>query len=176
MVVVDEAYIEFTRSENCLDSLSFLESDCPVVILRTFSKAYGLAGLKIKYGIMPVNLAQLLNRVRQPFNVNLLTQTGAVAALRDESFLAKTIKMVHEKLNHPHKKPKKLKIDYFPTESNFLMIDIKRDANQFFEEMLRQGVIIRSMASYGYPDYIRITVGLPEENKKFIQALIDIRN
>ena len=176
VVVVDEAYIEFTRSENCLDSLSFLESDCPIVILRTFSKAYGLAGLRVGYGIMPVNLAQLLNRVRQPFNVNLLAQAGAVAALRDEPFLAKTIKMVHEGLDYLYKELEKLKIDYFPTESNFLMIDIKRDANQFFEEMLRQGVIIRSMASYGYPNYIRITVGLPEENEKFIQALIDIRN
>ncbi len=174
VVVVDEAYIEFIRSENCLDSLRFLESDCPIVILRTFSKAYGLAGLRVGYGIMPVYLAQILNRVRQPFNVNLLAQAGAVAALRDEPFLVKTVKMVHDGLDYLYKELEKLKIDYFPTESNFLMIDIKRDANQFFEEMLKQGVIIRSMASYGYPGYIRITVGLPEENEKFIQALNNI--
>ncbi len=171
IIVVDEAYIEFVRDENFLDSVNYLDSDRALITLRTFSKAYGLAGLRIGYGIMPEEITGLLNRVRQPFNASLLAQIGACAALEDEVFLKKTINMVHEGLDFLHNALDRLGIEYFPTQANFFLIDVKKDADEVFENMLRQGVIIRSMRSYGYPEYIRVNVGLAEENVRFIKAI-----
>jgi histidinol-phosphate aminotransferase len=171
VVVVDEAYIEFAKDPNCLSGLTALDRDRPVVTLRTFSKVYGLAGLRVGYGVMPKSLAEILNRVRPPFNVNALAQTAAVAALEDHEFIQRTIAAVHQGLEFLAKALDKMGVTYFPTETNFFLIDIKGEADDLFEAMLRQGVIVRSMRSYGYPHYIRINVGLPEENRRFIEAL-----
>ena len=171
VVVVDEAYIEFVRDENCAGSIDYLDSDRALITLRTFSKAYGLAGLRIGYGVMPEEITGLLNRVRQPFNANLLAQVGACAALKDETFLKKTISLVHEGLDFLYNSLDRLGIKYFPTQANFFLIDVGKDADEVFESMLRQGVIVRSMRSYGYPEYIRVNVGLAEENVRFIKAL-----
>ena len=171
VVVVDEAYIEFVRNEKCLNSIDFINSGRALVTLRTFSKTYGLAGLRIGYGIMPTEISDLLNRVRQPFNANSLAQIGAVAALKDDAFLRKTINLIHEELDFLYDSLERLEIKYFPTHANFFLIDVKKDADEVFESMLRQGIIIRSMTSYGYPEYIRVNVGLHEENVRFIEAL-----
>lgn len=171
VVVVDEAYMEFVRDESCARSIDYLDAGRAVVALRTFSKAYGLAGLRIGYGIMPEEIAGLLNRVRHPFNANLLAQAGAIAALKDKAFLKKTINLVHEGLDFLYASLDRLGVKYFSTQANFFLIDVEKDADEVFESMLRQGVIVRSMTSYGYPNYIRVNAGLPEENVRFIKAL-----
>jgi histidinol-phosphate aminotransferase len=171
VVVLDEAYVEFARDERCASGLDYLNSSVPVVTLRTFSKAFGLAGLRVGYGIMPVALQELLNRIRQPFNVSSLAQIAAFHALDDTAFLAKTLRVVHEGLDYLYGELDKMGLVYFPTQANFFLIDVKRNAADVFEKMLRQGVIVRSMVSYGFPEYIRINAGLPEENARFINAL-----
>ncbi len=171
VIVVDEAYIEFVRDHNCAIGIDYLNHDKAVVTLRTFSKAYGLAGIRIGYGVMPAEISDLLNRIRQPFNANLLAQVAAVAALNDKDFLNKTIRMVHEGLDFLYNSIERLGIKYFPTQTNFFLIDVKKDADEVFTSMLKQGVIVRSMTSYGYPEYIRVNVGLYEENVRFVKAL-----
>jgi histidinol-phosphate aminotransferase len=170
VVVVDEAYIEFVRDQNCARSIDCFDDSKPLITLRTFSKAYGLAGLRIGYSVMPQEIAGLLNRVRQPFNASSLAQAGAIAALQDKAFLKKTINLIHEGLNFLYAALDRLGVKYFPTQANFFLIDIEKDADEVFESMLWQGVIVRSMTSYGYPKYIRINVGLNEENVRFINA------
>lgn len=172
VVVVDEAYFEFVRDpRKCASSIEYLNETRPLVTLRTFSKVYGLAGLRIGYGIMPAAVADLLNRVRQPFNANSLAQVGARAALDDTDFLKKTLALTHEGLDFLYAELDRLGIKYFPTQANFFLIDVAKNADEVFESMLKHGVIIRSMASYGYPRYIRINVGLNEENARFIEVL-----
>ncbi len=171
VVVVDEAYMEFVRDPECVNSMEFIQGDRPVVALRTFSKAYGLAGLRIGYGVMAPELAGILHRIRQPFNASLLAQAGAAAALGDVSFLKKTVQTVHEGLDYLYAELDRIGIRYFPTQSNFLLIDAGQNADRVFENMLKKGVIVRSMSSYGYPEYIRINTGLPEENRRLVQAL-----
>jgi histidinol-phosphate aminotransferase len=171
IVVVDEAYIEFVRDEGCAVGLDFLGGGRTVVGLRTFSKTYGLAGLRIGYGLMDAALAELVHRVRQPFNTNLLAQVGALAALDDDAFLEETLRVVHAGLDFLYGEVAKLGLRYFPTQTNFFLIDTQRDARVVFEDMLRLGVIVRPMTAYGYPNYIRINAGLPEENQRFVDAL-----
>jgi histidinol-phosphate aminotransferase len=171
IIVVDEAYIEFVRDRTCPSGLDYLDGDKTVVTLRTFSKAYGLAGLRIGYGVTKKSLADLIHRVRQPFNTNLLAQVGALAALDDDIFLKKTVATVHEGLEFLYREVEKLGLRYFPTQTNFFLIDLERDAKSVFERMLRRGVIVRPMTAYGYPNYIRISAGLPEENRRFVEAL-----
>ena len=171
LVVVDEAYIEFVRDDACLQGLSCLDSKTPVVVLRTFSKAYGLAGLRVGYGIMPIELADVLNRVRMPFNVNAMAQAGAVAALGDDAFLQRTLSLIHTGLDELYAALDERRIGYFLSQTNFFLIDVARDAGQVYDRMLHQGVIVRPMTGYGYPQYIRINVGIPEENKRFITSL-----
>ena len=170
IVVIDEAYIEFVRDRDCASGINYLDSDRTVVTLRTFSKAYGLAGLRIGYGVMEEALSGYIHRVRQPFNTSSLAQAAAIAALDDQAFLQETQQLVHEGLIYLFKSLDRLGFRYFPTQSNFFLIDVKKNADDVFELMLREGVIIRSMTSYGYPKYIRINVGLPGENERFIQA------
>lgn len=171
VVVMDEAYIDFVRDTQCANGLSYLEHDTPVVTMRTFSKAYGLAGMRVGYGVMPTAVAEILNRVRMPFNVNSLAHAAALAALDDSEFLGQTIDLVHKSLDMVYSELANRNIRYFPTQANFFLIDVGHDSKQVFEALLRQGVIVRSMAGYGYPNYIRINIGLPEENQKFLAAL-----
>jgi histidinol-phosphate aminotransferase len=171
LVVLDEAYIEFVRDPRCAQGLSFLDGEPTVVTLRTFSKIYGLAGLRVGYGVMPKMLAQLLNRIRMPFNVNSLAQAAAVAALDDREFFEKTTALVHDGLDFLFAELEKRGLRCFPTQTNFFLIDMQHDAKVVFERFLRQGVIVRAMNAYGFPKYIRINVGLPEENRRFLGAL-----
>lgn len=176
VVVVDEAYIEFVRDKECARSIDYLNADVAIVTLRTFSKAYGLAGLRIGYGIMPQEIADLINRIRLPFNANSLAQVAAIAALEDKKFLQKTIDLVQDGLDFLCDSLERLGIKYFPSQANFFLIDVKKNADEVFEKMLRQGVIVRSMSSYGYPNYIRINVGLYNENVRFIKTLEKVIN
>jgi histidinol-phosphate aminotransferase len=171
VVVVDEAYIEFVRNSDGLKTGLPRDLHRPLVTLRTFSKVYGLAGLRVGYGIMPASLAEILHRVRLPFNVNSLAQAAAAAALDDQAFVAQTVKRVHQGLDHLYDALDHLGLTYFKTEANFFLIDVGQPAAVVFEKMLRQGVIVRSMHAYGFPAYIRINVGLEAENRRFLRAL-----
>jgi histidinol-phosphate aminotransferase len=148
-----------------------LDSGKIVVGLRTFSKAYGLAGLRIGYGFMPSLLTDILNRIRQPFNVNSLAQVAAIAALDDEAFLQDTVKLVSDELSFIYEELDGRGIEYLKSQANFLLIKVGKDANEVFEDLLKQGVIVRSMTSYGYPDRIRVNVGLHDENVRMLAAL-----
>ena len=171
VLVIDEAYIEFVQDPHCPNSIDYLDSGKTVVGLRTFSKAYGLAGLRIGYGLMPAYFAELLHRVRQPFNVNSLAQTAAIAALEDQDFLAKTVRLVNDELDFIYKALDELDISYTRSSANFLLIRLNKKADGVFEDLLKQGVIVRSMSSYGYPDCIRVSVGQHHENLRFLAAL-----
>jgi histidinol-phosphate aminotransferase len=171
VVVVDEAYGDFVRDDRFGQGTEFLDAGPAVVTLRTFSKAYGLAGLRVGYGVMPAALAELLNRVRMPFNVNSLAQAAAIAALDDDAFLARTLGLVHTGLDSLYAELDKRQLNYFPSQTNFFLIDVGCDAKMVFDQMLRLGVIVRAMTAYGFPQYIRINVGLPEENQRFLSAL-----
>jgi histidinol-phosphate aminotransferase len=171
VVIVDEAYIEFVRDKGCLKSIDYIGSEHSVVTLRTFSKIYGLAGLRIGYGIMSEEISGIINRIRPPFNASIPAQAGAAAALDDKTFFSKTVKLVHSGLDYMYKSLKEKGIRCFPTQANFFLVDTKRNADEVFEKMLRLGVIIRSMTSYGYPEYIRVSAGLRKENIRFIKAL-----
>ena len=171
VVVVDEAYIEFASNPDCLKTGQPSDLNRPLVTLRTFSKVYGLAGLRVGYGIMPATLAELLNRVRPPFNVNSMAQVAAAAALDDKAFLQQTVELVHRGLDKLYGALDRLGLTYFQTEANFFLIDVGQPADVVFEHMLRQGVIVRSMRAYGFPTYIRVNVGLDSENRRFLRAL-----
>ncbi len=173
VIVLDEAYIEFVRAADCVNSFDYLRTDKTIVGMRTFSKAFGLAGLRVGYGVMPAPLAELLHRVRQPFNVNTLAQVAAAAALHDTEFLQKTIDLVHAELEFIYGALDKLKLPYIRSQANFFMVQVgdRSSADAVFENLLKQGVIVRSMTSYGYAGYIRVNIGKHEENIRFLEAL-----
>ncbi|MGB9712782.1 MAG: histidinol-phosphate transaminase [Dissulfurimicrobium hydrothermale] len=172
LVVMDEAYMEFVQGGVTPSGLEYLErGDGRVVTLRTFSKAYGLAGLRVGYGIMDPVLAGYIERVRQPFNINSLAQAGALAALDDKEHFNNTLKITLDGRSFLAERLAGLGCRVFPSHTNFLLVDVHRDAKMVYEAMLRQGVIIRAMTAYGFPDHIRITVGLPYENERCISAL-----
>lgn len=172
LVILDEAYVEFVRDEDIPHGFDYVGLDGPFVIaLRTFSKLYGLAGLRIGYGAMSPLVADYLNRVRQPFNTGHLSQVAALAALDDEDFIQRTRRVVWNGLSYLYKEVANLGLSCHPSQSNFFLIDVPCDAKKIFEAMLRQGVIIRAMNSYGMDRTIRINAGLPAENERFVRSL-----
>ena len=174
IVVLDEAYVDFVVPEERIDVLSYIrnaESLPAVVALRTFSKAFGLAGLRLGYGLMHREIADVLHRVRQPFNINLAAQVGGLAALADEEHYQATLRRTRQGRQWLMQQVEALGCRPYPSQTNFFLIDVKGDAGQLYEAMLHQGVIVRSMQPYGYPTFIRITVGTEEENQRFVTAL-----
>lgn len=171
LIVVDEAYMEFVRDPQVFNSLENPLQDERIVTLRTFSKAYGLAGFRIGYGIMNKEAAMILNRIRQPFNVNGLAQAAAQAALADQIFLHHTVDIIHQGIDFLTAELSALGLTPLPTQANFLMVDVKTDAETIFQKLLRQGVIVRSMKSYGFDTFLRVNAGTWEENQAFVSAL-----
>lgn len=179
LVVLDEAYVDFVEPSVRIDVRKYLHGRVGVVGLRTFSKAYGLAGLRIGYGLMNSEIAGYLHRVRQPFNVNLPAQIGALAALEDYDHYENTLKMTKEGIFWLTGEISALGCKVFDTHTNFFLVDVRMDCRRLYDNMLGRGVIIRPMAAYGYPEYIRITVGTTEENLRLVatlaQALAELR-
>ncbi|MCJ7603907.1 MAG: histidinol-phosphate transaminase [Desulfobulbaceae bacterium] len=171
IVVLDEAYVDFVDPAVKLDVRQYIDNHVPVVGLRTFSKVYGLAGLRVGYGIMHEEIAGYLHRVRQPFNVNALAQEAAVAALEDYDHYQQTLAMTREGISWLLREIDKLGCRTFPTQTNFFLVDVGCDCRVLYEKMLHKGVIIRPMSSYGYPTFIRITVGTPSENERLVKSL-----
>ncbi|PIE69969.1 MAG: histidinol-phosphate transaminase [Deltaproteobacteria bacterium] len=171
LLVMDEAYVEFIRTPGCGSTLDLVGSGRPVVVLRTFSKAYGLAGIRVGYGVMDPEIAGVLQRIRQPFNVNSLALVAAEAALKDTAFLEKTVSVVHAGLDYFYQSAEAMGLPYYKSDANFCMIRVNRPSVEVFEAMLKAGVIIRSMHAYGFPDCIRVNAGLETENSRFIATL-----
>ncbi|MFH0789323.1 MAG: histidinol-phosphate transaminase [Pseudomonadota bacterium] len=171
MILLDEAYIDFVEDPECPLGVDYLNSSQPLLVIRTFSKAYGLAGLRIGYGLTQADLADYINRVRQPFNVNSLAQAGALGALNDQVFYENTRTLVRKGKKDLERGLERLGLFYVPSETNFILIRVPQQAQAVYEAMLKKGVIIRSMRSYDLGDYIRVNVGLPEENRRFLQVL-----
>ncbi|HEY6241564.1 MAG TPA: histidinol-phosphate transaminase [Burkholderiales bacterium] len=169
-VVVDEAYTDYLPSELRYDSVAWLAKYPNLILTRTFSKVYGLAGLRAGFGLMHVDVAGLLNRVRQPFNVNSLALAAATAALEDRKFVAKSYRMNRAGMAKLERAFRTLGLEYIPSCANFLTFRVPR-ARAVYEELLRRGVIVRPVAGYGMPDHLRVTVGTPRENEKFLKAL-----
>lgn len=173
IVVLDEAYIDFVDADQRFDACAYLHGETPVVALRTFSKAYGLAGLRIGYGLMREELAGYLHRLRQPFNVNQLAQIGALAALDDEEHYQQTLTMTTEGMIWLHREIARLGCRPLPSQANFFLVDVGGSGKKLYEQLLAKGVIVRPMQAYGYPNYIRITVGLPAENERLARAMAE---
>ena len=171
MVVVDEAYFEYVVQEHYTDSVPWLEEFPNLIITRTFSKAYGLAGLRVGYAVSHPEVAGLLNRVRQPFNVNTVAQAAAVAALGDETHLEKGVQNNLAGLQQLAAGFEKLGLGYIESVANFIAVDTGQRADGVYRRLLEQGVIVRPIAGYGLPDHLRVSVGLPEENLRLLAAL-----
>jgi len=170
IVVVDEAYNEFVERDDFPDSLTYTGKD-NVVVLRTFSKAHGLSGLRVGYGIAKKELIEYMEKVRQPFNVNSFAQAAALASLNDAAFIKKVRKLVLKEKQFLYNALDKMEIDYVKSDTNFILMDVRKNGKNVFSDMLTEGVIVRDMNAYGLTNYIRVTVGKPDENKRFINVL-----
>ena len=170
LIIVDEAYIEYI-GKSLIEDINI--ADFPnVLVLRTFSKVYGLAGLRVGYGIGHKDLISLMDRVREPFNVNSLSLTAAAAALRDGEYLKKVISANETGKNYLYGEFKKIGIEFVETGANFILVKLKgQKAAEISEKLLNAGVIVRPMDRFGYADMVRITVGTHKENVKLIKAL-----
>jgi histidinol-phosphate aminotransferase len=171
LVVLDEAYREFVTDSDAVDFADWMTGGVPTISLRTFSKAYGLSGLRVGYGIAVAGIISMLERVRQPFNINSLAQAAATAALDDTEFLKQTLSVTREGLSYLYGEFDAMGLPYVHSQTNFVLVDMKQPAGEVYQALLREGVIVRSMASYGLPTYQRVTVGTDQENKRFIKAL-----
>ncbi|MFQ5937419.1 MAG: histidinol-phosphate transaminase [Acidiferrobacterales bacterium] len=171
LVVVDEAYFEYVGEERYPDTVPWIGRFPNLIITRTFSKVHGLAGLRIGYGISTQEVADLLNRVREPFNVNSLALAAARAALADTAHVMQSVAVTREGMRRITEALQRLGLRYIPSVANFVSVDVRRPGAELYESLLHEGVIVRPVASYGMPNHLRVTVGLPEENERFLKAL-----
>lgn len=171
LLVLDEAYMDFAWPPDDYTLLPLAREYPNVVILRTFSKAYGLAGLRLGYGIMPEWLADYVRRARIPFTVNLAAEEAGIAALGDEAFYLSTLETVLKGREYLAKELARLDCEPTPSQANFIMFKPPMDAQALFEALLRKGVIVRPLASFGLPERIRVSVGTTRENEIFVRAL-----
>ncbi len=175
LVVLDEAYDEYLSATHKSEAISWLGEFENLIISRTFSKAYGLAGLRVGFGMMHADIADMMNRVRQPFNVNSIAQAAAVASLADDDFVARSYALNQAGMVQLIQGLQKLSLEYIPSYANFVSFKVKNAAivNQ---KLLQNGVIVRPIANYEMPDYLRVSIGLFSENARFLQVLEQILN
>jgi len=170
VVVLDEAYNEYLPLEDRFDSTAWVRRYPNLLVSRTFSKAYGLAGLRVGYGIAQPQLTDLLNRVRQPFNVNVAAQAAAVAALSDDAFLARSDAVNRAGMQTFEAAFTRMELPFVPSRGNFVLVQVG-PAGRVYQELLKRGVIVRPVANYGLPEWLRISIGLPEENERLLAVL-----
>lgn len=170
LVVVDEAYFEYVQESDYPDTVEWLARYPNLVCSRTFSKIYGLAGLRVGYGVSSPAIADILNRVRQPFNVNSIAQAAALAALDDDAHLDKARRVNTDGMRQLVKGFDQLGLRYIPSVGNFVCVEVG-EAGSVYEQLLRAGVIVRPVTNYGMPRHLRVTVGLENENRRFLDAL-----
>ncbi|MFA6666630.1 MAG: histidinol-phosphate transaminase [Armatimonadota bacterium] len=174
IVVFDEAYYEYVESPDYPDTLDYVRQGKNVIILHTFSKIYGLAGLRIGYGIARPEIIAGLHQVREPFNVNSLAQAAAIAALEDVAHVDKIRKINAQGRDYLYAQFDKMGLPYARTEANFIWVDIKQDCRPVFTELLKRGVIIRTGDIFGCPTFIRVTIGTMDENERFIKTIKEV--
>jgi len=171
VVVLDEAYFEYMPNEFKPDTQALLQQYKNLVITRTFSKIYGLAGLRIGYSISHPDIADILNRVRQPFNTNMPAQAAALAAIDDQDHVANSASLNALGLKQYANEFNQLGLNFIPSIANFIAVNVKRDAMPVYDALLKEGVIVRPVASYNMPEFLRITVGNQQQNERVLSAL-----
>ena len=177
VVVLDEAYNEYLAPEQQYDSTAWVRRHPNLIVSRTFSKAYGLAGLRVGFGIAQPGITDLLNRIRQPFNVNTMAQAAAVAALGDEEFLEKSARLNAAGYRQLTAAFDRLGLQYVPSSGNFVLVRVGVDEGSGAAAnlaLLKRGIIVRPVGNYGLPQFLRVTIGLPEENDIFLAALKEV--
>lgn len=170
-IVVDEAYFEYIADPGYPNSIQLRERYPNLIVCRTFSKAYGLAALRVGYGIMDTRTADYVNRVREPFNVNTLAQVAAEAALKDVGHVGKSVTMVRQGLGHLYRQLDRMGLGYVPSHANFILIESSIPADEMEAQLMREGVIVRSMTGFGLDHHIRVTVGTKQQNNRLIEAM-----
>jgi len=175
IVVFDEAYYEYAVDEDYPDTIKYVREGRNVVVLRSFSKIYGLAGLRVGYGVAKPEIVEYLNRVRPPFNVNTIAQAAALAALADSEHVERSRYVNDEGKAFLERELGNLGVEYVPTRANFIFLDFKRDAGPICNALLKEGVIIRSMTAFGLSaNFARVTIGTREQNEFFIEKLAKV--
>jgi histidinol-phosphate aminotransferase len=171
LVVLDEAYVEYVTEGSALNGLEHVNSHANLIVSRTFSKAYGLASLRVGYAIAHADITNVLNRVRQPFNVNSYALVAAVAALHDQDFVARSRDLNAAGMKQIEAGLTALGLEFIPSRGNFIAFDVKQPGLDVYQRLLKKGVIVRPVTSYGMPRHLRVSIGLPEENDRFLDAL-----
>jgi len=171
IVVIDEAYFEYVSEAGYPNAMAWVTEFPNLLVTRTFSKAYGLASLRVGYGVCQPELADVLNRVRQPFNVNSFAQAAAVAALDDKEHLRHSVRINKEGMRQLVDGLQALSLEFIPSVGNFISVDVGRDPAEVYEALLHEGIVVRPVDNYGLQGYLRISIGLPEENGRFLDAL-----
>jgi histidinol-phosphate aminotransferase len=175
LIVLDEAYDEYLPAQHKSEAIDWLSTFSNLIISRTFSKAYGLAGLRVGFGLMHAEIAAMMNRVRQPFNVNSVAQAAAVASLADEEFVARSYALNQAGMAQLTRGLQKLGLEYIPSYANFVSFKVA-NAAEVNQKLLKNGVIVRPIANYDMPDYLRVSIGLFSENARFLDVLENILN
>jgi histidinol-phosphate aminotransferase len=171
IVVFDEAYVEFAMAPDFPDTFSYVRQGRKVLVLRTFSKAASLAGLRVGYAIGDADAVALMNRIRQPFNVNALSQVAALAALDDENHVLECVRMNEAGRAYLYDEFRTLGVKYVPSRANFILVDVGRNAADIYQKLLHEGVIVRPLTAFGMETALRITVGTPDENRRLVKGL-----
>ncbi len=171
IVILDEAYFDYVSEADYPAGISLLRGGLNLIALRTFSKIYGLAGLRVGFAVAHEDLIGVMERVREPYPVNRFAQAAALAALRDEKHVKEVLLANEEGKAFLYAEFERLGIDYVPTQANFIFVDFKRDSQEMYHALLKEGVVIRPGSIWGYPTSARITIGTMDENRKFIEKL-----
>ncbi|MGI5912261.1 MAG: histidinol-phosphate transaminase [Syntrophomonadaceae bacterium] len=174
LVVFDEAYAEYVMNDSYTSGLKYVRTGRNAIVLRTFSKIYGLAALRIGYGITTPEIAAAVESVTEPFNVNMLAQVAATAALDDKEHLQESKKINQLGKDFLYNEFEKMQLSYIPSETNFIFVDTGKDSKEVFQQLLKKGIIIRTGDIFDYPTFIRITVGTQEQNSRFAKELRNI--
>jgi len=171
MVVLDEAYTEYLKAINSKETPSWIANYPNLVITRTFSKAYGLAGLRVGYAVANSEITDIINRVRPAFNVGYLSQRALIAALADQDFIERSRKLNERGIRQLEEGFRALDLSFIPSKANFIAVDVKLNGQDVFQQLLQRGVIVRPLTGYSMPNHLRVSVGLEEENNKFLTVL-----
>lgn len=170
VIIIDEAYFDYVQEKDYPNGLDYI-SGHNMIVTRSFSKSYGLAGLRIGYGVSNPEIIRYIETVREPFNVNMPAQVAAIAALKDKKFLAKTKKITYEGRRYLYAELGNLGLRYIPSVTNFVLFEAGKDADKVCKKLMKKGVIVRDMKAWGLDNFIRVTVGKEKENKRFIKEL-----
>ncbi|WP_166241939.1 histidinol-phosphate transaminase [Paenibacillus turpanensis] len=174
LVMLDSAYSHYVTCDDYTDGLELIRSGYPLLMLKTFSKVYGLAGIRVGFGIGPQEIIQSILQVKEPFNVNALAQAAAAAAIRDREHVERSRSLVHAERLRLYEAYRKLGLEYTESMSNFILVRLGPDAKQRYEQLMQKGVIVRYGGAWGLSECVRISVGSPEENDKLIHALEEV--